>query len=78
MNKHILKGQKLFVHCTTGVSRGPTLILVYLALFCKFEYWQDLLKIYEFLELEYKWQDANIHIADLTVEKYKTFNDKNF
>ena len=47
------KNHKLFVHCTTGVSRGPTLILVYLSLFCKHENYDNLGELYDFLELEY-------------------------
>ena len=53
------KKQKLFVHCTTGVSRAPTLVLVYLALFCKHENYDNFEVLYDFLEYEYKWQDAN-------------------
>jgi protein-tyrosine phosphatase len=30
-----VKGQHVFVHCSSGVSRAPTLVVVYLALFLR-------------------------------------------
>ena len=49
------QGFKIFMHCTTGVSRGPTLLLVYFALFCKHEYYLNFDKLYDYLESVYIW-----------------------
>jgi protein-tyrosine phosphatase len=40
--------QKVFLHCTTGVSRAPTIFLCYLALFVRYD---DLRKRNNFEEL---------------------------
>lgn len=29
------QGEEVYVHCTTGISRAPTLIMVYLAIYCR-------------------------------------------
>jgi hypothetical protein len=67
------QGLKLYLHCTTGVSRGPTLLLVYFALFCKHPNYSNFDSLYSYLEEMYIWQDANINIARVVIEKYKIF-----
>ena len=34
-----LKGQKVFINCESGMTRGPTLVILYLCLFCKVDFW---------------------------------------
>jgi hypothetical protein len=68
-----VQNHKVFVNCTAGVSRGPTLMLVYLALFIRHEKWEDIEALYEFVEFHYRWQDANMEIAKHVVEHHKDF-----
>jgi len=58
----------VFVNCTAGVSRGPTLMVVYLALFIKHKKWEDIDAIYQTVEDHYRWQDANVKVAKLVIE----------
>ena len=44
------EGHKVFLHCTTGVSRGPTLMLVYMALYIKTKDWNNMDSIYDYME----------------------------
>ena len=68
--------KKVFLHCTAGVSRGPTLMIVYLSLYLKHKDWNDLDKIYDYVEKEFPWQDANITVAKKVVEQNKAFQDQ--
>ena len=34
------KGEVVFIHCTTGISRAPTLFIVYLAIYCRHKLWE--------------------------------------
>ena len=34
-----IKQKQVYLNCTAGVSRGPTLMIVYLALFIKHKDW---------------------------------------
>ena len=43
------KGHTVFVHCTTGVSRSPTLALLYLSLFCQTALWKQLGKVVDLI-----------------------------
>jgi protein-tyrosine phosphatase len=68
---HQLKTQckgEVFMHCTAGVSRSPTLLLVYLALYIKHKEWRSIHNLYDFLESEYRFQDANKLIAQRVIE----------
>lgn len=49
------QGLRVFINCTAGVSRGPTLLVVYLALFIKHKNWKDIDAIYQFVEDQYRW-----------------------
>jgi protein-tyrosine phosphatase len=37
----VSSNNKVFVHCTSGVSRGPSVVLTHLCLFKKVKCWQD-------------------------------------
>ena len=67
----------VFVNCTTGVSRGPTLIIVYLALFIQHDCWDDLEKIYDFLQSEYPYQDPNLSVAQILIDTKRDFQQAN-
>ena len=56
------------MHRTAGVSRSPTLLLVYLALYIKHKEWRSIKNLYDFLESEYRFQDANKLIAQRVIE----------
>jgi len=45
-----IKQQKVYLNCTAGVSRGPTLFIVYLALFIKHKQWESVENLYQFCE----------------------------
>jgi protein tyrosine phosphatase len=49
------KDDEIFVHCTAGVSRGPTLMIVYMALFIKDRRWRSVEDLYDYLEDIYRW-----------------------
>jgi protein-tyrosine phosphatase len=49
------QGLRVFLNCTAGVSRGPTLMVVYLALFIKHKNWKDIDAVYQFVEDQYRW-----------------------
>ena len=36
-----IERQMLFIHCSSGVTRAPTLALLYLCLFKKIEHWKN-------------------------------------
>merc|ERR1711871_1324525 len=66
--KQAYKNEEIFVHCTAGVSRGPTLMIVYMALFIKHKNWRSVEDLYNYLEDIYRWQDANKEIAIEVIE----------
>lgn len=73
-----IKGQQVYLNCTAGVSRGPTLMIVYLALFIKHKEWQNVEELYQYIENQYRWQDANLKIAAMVIERNKDFQDKQY
>ena len=50
-----VQGKNVYVNCTAGVSRAPTLVIVYFALFIKHKSWASVEELYNFVESEYEW-----------------------
>ena len=71
------QGHKVFLNCTAGVSRSPTLVIVYIALFIQHESWDDIEQVYEFVESEYPWQDSNVKVAQIIIENKQEFQQHN-
>ena len=42
--------KKVYVHCTSGMTRAPTLAIVYLCLYCKISCWRDPIEAYQFFK----------------------------
>jgi hypothetical protein len=73
-----IKNQKVYLNCAAGVSRAPTLMIVYLALFIKHKDWQNVDELYQYLENQYRWQDANLKVARLVIARNKDFQEKQY
>ena len=43
------EGLKVYVHCTSGISRAPALIVTYLCLFKKVKQWETPRKVAQYL-----------------------------
>ena len=48
--------QRVFVHCSSGVVRSPTLVLIYLCLFMKHDHWENPHQVEQFLKKCYSRQ----------------------
>ena len=44
------KGYKVFIHCSTGVSRAPTVVLAYLTLYKRVNNWNNVDEVNMFLK----------------------------
>jgi len=65
-----IEKHKVFLHCSAGISRGPTLLIVYLALYLKLNISENLQQVRDFVESEYIWEDANLKMAKLVVDSH--------
>ena len=70
---NVVQGKQVFLNCTAGVSRAPTLMIIYLALFIRHPAWRSVEELYQWVEDQYEWQDANLKIAALVIHKNKDF-----
>ncbi len=60
----------MFLHCTSGVSRAPTVFLCYLALFLRHENWKknkNCEELRQFLEFNNKFAFPNMEIVEKVV-----------
>ena len=53
-------------------------MIVYLALFIKHKDWQSVEELYQYVENQYRWQDANLKIAKMVIERNKDFQNKQY
>jgi protein-tyrosine phosphatase len=70
------QGHHVFLHCSSGVSRGPTLALVYLSLFLKHKDWNNLLELHKWIRSLYQFSLANIDLAQRVIERHKEFQSR--
>lgn len=42
MHKYVVPNQSIYVHCCSGVTRSPTLVLTYMCIYKKIEQWKNI------------------------------------
>lgn len=66
---------KVFVHCMSGTTRSPTLIIVYLCLYLKHKNWLNPIDVSIFVNNEYHCSTPNMKAVNRTLREYKSFQD---
>ena len=66
----------MFVHCFTGISRTPTLILLYWALFLRHQDWNDIPDLEKDIISQYDLANPNTTIVEQVICKNVCFQDK--
>jgi len=69
------QGQHVFVHCFTGISRAPTLIILYFALFLRHEKWNDIGELAKYLESQYDLSHPNLEIVQSIIDNNQLFQN---
>ena len=65
------RNKKVFVHCTAGVGRAPSVVLAYLCLYKKVDLWDDVNAVYEFMKFNHIESKPNMKIvSEVVVEGY--------
>ena len=67
------QGHHVLLCCSSGVSRAPTLALVYLALFLKHKHWNNVPELERFIKKSYIISRANTLVASQVGENNKEF-----
>lgn len=71
------KGQKVFLHCTTGTTRGPTLVILYLSLFVRHEKWEDPEELERYLKSIYYLTNANLDMVERVLDEHSDVQEAN-
>lgn len=67
------KNLKVFVHCTSGISRSATVILAYLCLFKRVQGWEQVATIREFVRSHSHPTQANLAIVQHIINDNRDF-----
>lgn len=57
------KKLKVFVHCSSGISRAPTVVLAYLCLFKRVPEWSNIIKTSKYFKEHYHVAFPNKYIV---------------
>jgi len=57
------QGLKVYVHGTSGISRGPTAILTYLAIYKRVNTWQDVLQTERYIHQYHAASHSNTSLV---------------
>ena len=58
----------VFLHCFTSVSRSPTVVMVYFALFCRHPAWSNLDELLSYVRRQYAPATPNMKIVKMLLE----------
>jgi protein-tyrosine phosphatase len=47
------KGHRVYIHCSAGITRAPTVVLLYLCLFKRHKSWRDIDQVDQYLSSHY-------------------------
>jgi protein-tyrosine phosphatase len=64
---------KVYVHCCSGVTRGPTLAVVYLCLFLKVQQWQSIFEVEKLVRQAHPVAVVNMKAVARAVKEYKWY-----
>lgn len=70
------QGQQVFVHCFTGMSRGPTLVILYWALFLRHEKWNDIGALADYLKTLYDLSTPNLEMVQSIIDNNQNFQNQ--
>lgn len=77
LNDHIAKnGHTVLIHCLSGLSRSPTLLITYLCLFLKIEGWQNPLEVFEIVRQYNPYIKPNLSAIIQVLSSHKKFQAK--
>jgi len=65
------KQQRVYVHCTSAITRGPSVALVYFSLFIKHHEWQNPQRVADFIRNHHKVSFPNMTAALRTIRENK-------
>ena len=75
MHSLLEKGLKVFVYCTSGMTRAPTLVIAYLCLYLKHKNWQNPNDVSMYVFNEYFWSVPNMKAVFRMLREYKQFQE---
>ena len=64
-------GLNTLVHCTTGISRSPAVVIVYMCLFLKHDNWQNSEEVRSFVEQFHKMGMPNMDAVNEVIANNK-------
>ena len=63
-----MEGLTVYVHCTSGISRAPALLIVYLCLFKRVKQWQSPYHVCQFVKAFHINTNPNMRAVQRVVE----------
>ena len=76
LNSLLTDDHRVFVHCMSGATRSPTLVICYLCLFLKHKNWQNPNDVSIFVNNEHDWSTPNLKVVNKMLREYKQFQDE--
>jgi hypothetical protein len=70
------QGQHVFVHCFTGISRSPTLIILYWAMFLRHQDWDDVALLQKYLMSVYDLSHPNLEVIEQIIRLNSNFQNE--
>lgn len=73
VNKNNLK---VFIHCSSGLVRSPTVVLAYLSIFKRVKSWKNINLSRDFVVLNSQNSVPNVTLVESIVHSNRVFQDK--
>jgi predicted protein tyrosine phosphatase len=70
------KGHRVFIHCSSGITRAPTVALLYLCLFKRHNSWRDVDQVDQYLSSHYHVSYPNRNLVSQIIKDNHEFQTK--
>lgn len=70
------KGHRVYIHCSSGITRAPSVVLTYFCLFKRVESWRDIEKADNYLTSHYRVCHSNKTVVSQIIRDNHEFQSK--
>jgi len=70
------QNKRVFIHCSSGLVRAPTVVLAYLCIYKRIKVWRNVLQSKDFVIQNSCNAVPNTTVVDLIISENKAFQDK--
>lgn len=70
------QNKKVFIHCSSGLIRAPTIVLTYLCIFKRIKQWKSVPQSRDYIHESCSQSMPNVQLVERIIAENRDFQDK--